>query len=93
MSAQTTLLTSKKRRSHQTWKTDSPMTTPITKRFHHLTRLLVLSAVLRWVRSRTTMYDCFVLDLGEELRQAVDSPGPGDLGARPTRRRRRCRAR
>lgn len=26
--------------------------------FHHFTRLLVLSAVLRWVRSRTTMYDC-----------------------------------
>ena len=34
------------------------MTTPMTNMFHHLTRALVLSAVLRWVRSRTTMYDC-----------------------------------
>lgn len=34
------------------------MTTPRMKTFHHLTRLFVLSAVLRWVRSRTTMYDC-----------------------------------
>ena len=34
------------------------MTIPITNRFHHLTRALVLSAVLRWVRSRMTMYCC-----------------------------------
>lgn len=54
----TTLFTSKNLRSHQTWKTDSPTTTPMMKMFHHFTRLLVLSAVFRWVRSRTTMYDC-----------------------------------
>lgn len=54
----TTLFTSKNLRSHQTWNTDSPMTTLRMKMFHHLTRLLVLSAVFRWVRSRTTMYDC-----------------------------------
>jgi len=48
-------LTSKNRFSHQTWKMPSPMTTPIWKMLHHLTRALVLSAVLRCVRSRTTM--------------------------------------
>lgn len=69
----TTLLTSKNLLSHQTWKTDSPMTTPMMKTFHHLTRLFVLSAVFRWVRSRTTMYDCSSLTwarISESLRTA-----------------------
>ena len=57
-SSHTTRLTSKKRRNHQTWNRDSPITRPMMKKFHHLTRALVLSAVLRWVRSRMTMYCC-----------------------------------
>lgn len=47
------------------------MTTPMMKTFHHLTRLFVLSAVFRWVRSRTTMYDCSSLTwarISESLR-------------------------
>ena len=50
--------TSKNRLSHQTWNIPSPMSTPSWKMLHHFTRALVDSAVLRWVRSRTTIYPC-----------------------------------
>jgi len=50
--------TSKNRFNHQTWKIPSAVKTSIWKILHHLTLEFVLSAVLRWVRSRTTMYDC-----------------------------------
>ena len=49
------LPTSKNRFNHQTWKIPSPTKTIIWKMLHHLTLPFVLSAVLRWVRSRTTM--------------------------------------
>jgi len=49
------LPTSKNRFNHQTWKIHSPIKTPIWKILHHLTLPFVLSAVLRWVLSRTTI--------------------------------------
>lgn len=51
-------LTSKNLFNHHTWKTPSPISTPSWKIDHHFTRALVLSAVLRCVRSRITMYAC-----------------------------------
>lgn len=48
-------LTSKNRFSHHTWNMPSPISTLTWKMLHHFTRALVLSAVLRCVRSRTTM--------------------------------------
>lgn len=47
--------TSKNLFNHHTWKIPSPIKTPIWNMLHHLTLAFVLSAVFRWVLSRSTM--------------------------------------